>query len=168
MPTTTTRAKEHQARWQEIIADPNLRELPYTVETNHRGQIVLSPHTTHHSRQQKRIQTKLDSLLQSGEAFTEWPVATDGGTKQADVIWTSNSRLEEMDETGDPPTIAPEICVEVMSDSKTMDEMHEKRTLYLEAGATEVWIVDEDNRVRFFGDEEIEHSRMVPDFPSQL
>jgi hypothetical protein len=43
MPTTTTPAEEHQARWQEIVADPALRDIPYKVETNHRGQLVLSP-----------------------------------------------------------------------------------------------------------------------------
>ncbi|PSQ66923.1 MAG: Uma2 family endonuclease, partial [Bacteroidetes bacterium SW_7_64_58] len=28
MPTTTTRAKEHQKRWQEIVSDPALEDLP--------------------------------------------------------------------------------------------------------------------------------------------
>ena len=50
MPTPQAPAEEHQQQWREIVADPTLRDLPYKVETNHRGQIVLSPHTTHHAR----------------------------------------------------------------------------------------------------------------------
>jgi Uma2 family endonuclease len=168
MPATTTKAQEHQSRWQEIVGDPALRDLPYKVETNARGQLVLSPHTTRHSRQQKAIQKKLDQLLSGGEAFSEWPIATAGGTKQADVIWTSNQRLQEMDETGDPPTLAPVICVEVMSESNDWDEMEKKRRLYLDAGAEEVWVVTEEGEVHFFQEEKIEQSTLVPNFPERL
>lgn len=168
MSTTTTRAKEHQARWNEIVQDPSLRDLPYKVETNSRGQIVLSPHPTSHARRQKAVQKKLDQLLTGGEAFSKWPVATSGGTKQADVIWTSDSRLLEMNETGDPPTLAPEICVEVMSESNDWAEMEAKINLYREAGAEEVWVVEQDGRVRFLADEELERSTLAPDFPTSL
>ena len=165
MPTTTTPAQE---RWQEIASDPLLSELPYKVETNHRGQIVLSPHRNRHTFRQKAIEKKLDTLLSSGEAFQELAIATSSGTKQADVVWASTGRLGEMKQTGDPTTLAPEICVEVMSDSNDFEEMHEKRRLYLEADAEEVWIVTEDREVRFFGEEEMERSELAYDFPSRL
>ena len=168
MPTTTTRAKEHQKRWQEIVSDPSLRDLPYKVETNERGQIVLSPHKNRHTFQQKALQTKLDELLSGGEAFQELAIATSGGTKQADVVWASDDRLAEMKETGDPTTLAPEICVEVLSSSNTAEEIREKRELYFESGAEEVWVVDKDDRVRFFGEEEMEESELVPGFPKEL
>ena len=168
MPTTTTRAKELQKRWDEIASDPSLRDLPYKVETNHRGQIVLSPHTNRHTFQQKAVQKKLDELLSGGEAFQELAIATSGGTKQADVVWSSDDRLAEMRETGDPTTLAPEICVEVLSSSNTEEEIREKRGLYFESGAEEVWVVDKEGRVRFFRQEEIEASELVPEFPDQL
>jgi len=168
MQTTTTPAEEHQARWQEIVADPTLQDLPYKVETNHRGQLVLSPQTNRHSLQQKAVEKELDTLLSDGEAFPEWAIATAGGTKQADIIWASDERLREMRETGDPTTLAPEICVEVMSGPNDWDEMEEKRALYREAGAEEGWIVTEDGDVRFFADEEIDTSEIVPDFPDHV
>lgn len=168
MPTTTTRAKEHQQQWQEIVKNPLLSELPYKVETNSRGQIVLSPQTNRHSRQQKAVEKKLDALLSGGEAFQEWAIATSGGTKQADVIWASDDRLREMEQTGDPTTLAPEVCIEVMSESNDWEEMQEKRSLYREAGAEEVWIVDQDGQVRFFAEEEMETSELAPDFPKHL
>ena len=73
-----------------------------------------------------------------------------------------------MNKTGDPPTLAPEICVEVMSPRNSMAEMQEKRALYLEAGAEEVWIVEEDGTVRFYADEERDTSHLAPDFPKNL
>ncbi len=168
MPTTTTPAEKHQERWQKIVDDPLLSDLPYKVETNRRGQIVLSPHKNRHSRQQKLILKRLDSLLQSGEAFPEWALATSEGVKVPDVIWASASRLDEMEETGDPATLAPELCVEVMSESNDWDEAHEKRALYREAGAEEVWIVEKDGSVRFFADDELGHSELAPDFPQSI
>lgn len=168
MPTTTTPAEEHQERWQEIVKDPLLSELPYKVETNRRGQIVLSPHKNRHSRQQKLILKHLDRRLGSGEAFPEWALATSEGVKVPDVIWASDDRLANMEETGDPATLAPEICVEVMSDSNDWDEVHEKQSLYREAGADEVWVVEADGSVRFFADDELECSGLVPDFPSSI
>ena len=168
MPTTTIEAKEQQERWQKISSDPLLSELSYKVETNHRGQIILSPHKNRHTFQQKAVEKKLDRLLSGGEAFQELAIATSGGTKQADVVWASDDRLDEMKETGDPTTLAPEICVEIMSGANTMSEMHEKCDLYLEAGADEVWIVNQDGRVRFFGEEEMENSGLVPDYPSRV
>jgi len=163
-------AEDHQARWDEVTRDPSLQDLPYNVETNRRGQIVLSPHTTRHARQQKAVQKRLDEALGGGgEAFSEWPVATSGGTKQVDVIWTSDGRLGEMDATGEPPTLAPEICVEVMSEANTWEEMDQKRQLYLEAGAEEVWVVSEEGDVRFFSEEgELGGSNLAEGFPGQL
>jgi Uma2 family endonuclease len=168
MPTIASDATEQQEQWQKISRDSLLSELPYKVETNIRGQIVLSPHTNRHTFQQKAVLKKLDELLSGGEAFQELAIATSGGTKQADVVWASDDRLVEMKQTGDPTTLAPEICVEVMSDANTMHEMHEKRELYRKAGADEVWIVDQDGQVRFFGEEEQEHSDLVPDFPIRV
>jgi Uma2 family endonuclease len=165
MPTTTTREQE---RWHEIVAAPQLQALPYKVESNAQGQILLRPHTTRRARQQKAVMRRLDALRPDGDAFQEWPVVTEDGTRQADVVWTSPERLREMDETGDPPTLAPELCVEVLSESSTVEERAEKRALYRAAGAEEVWIVEADGRVRFFRDEEVEQSDLVPEFPTQI
>jgi Uma2 family endonuclease len=168
MPTTTTRAEDHQERWKEIASDPLLGKLPYKVETNHRGQIVLSPHRFSHSQLQRTIQKKLDEVLAGGEVFPECPITTEKGVRQADVAWASQGRVSEMEETGDPPTLAPEICIEVMSKSNDWEEMEEKRKLYREAGAEEVWVVDGEGDVRFFADGELEESRLAEGFPNEL
>lgn len=35
---------ETLAFWEQVLADPCLRDLPDKVETNQHGQVVLSPH----------------------------------------------------------------------------------------------------------------------------
>ena len=168
MPTTTTRAKEHQKRWQEIVSDPALEDLPYKVETNHRSQIVLSPPKAARSDQQGDLIALLSDHVSGGKSRPEFPIATSGGTKVPDVVWVTTDRRQQMRETGDPPTLAPEICAEVMSESNDWAEMHEKRALYREAGAEEVWIVTEEGEVRFFKEEEMEESELASDFPDHL
>lgn len=73
-----------------------------------------------------------------------------------------------MEETGDPPTLAPEICVEIMSETNTESEMREKRALYRNAGAEEVRIVDSDGHIRFFEEEKTMTSAPAPDAPGHL
>ena len=165
MQTTQT---VHQARWDKIVHDPALQDLPYKVETNARGQLILSPHSNRHSRQQGRIAKLLAAHLDDGESYSEFALASSSGVKVADVIWVSREREKKMIETGDPSTLAPEICVEVMSPANSIAEMDEKRALYLDAGAEEVWIVEEDGTVRFFADEERDASRLAPTFPKKI
>ena len=173
MPTVATQAREHQAlehqeRWQEIVTDPALRDLPYKVETNRRGQIVLSPHSNRHSDLQAALFQLLQQHAPDGHVSVEYALATPRGVKTSDVVWMSLGRREEMRETGDPSTLAPEICVEVMSESNTEEEMQEKRALYREIGAEEVWVVGEEGGIRFFGEEEAERSGIAPDCPQSV
>ena len=168
MPTTTTKTKEHQARWNEIVRDPALRDLPYKVETNEQGQILLSTHPNRHSFQQYDIQKLLEQHAPEGVVPPEFALATPKGVKAPDVVWMSPDRRKEIKATGDPTTLAPEICVEVMSDSNTWSEMDQKRTLYLEAGAEEVWVRSQDGRVRFFSEEELDQSNLAPGFPKEV
>ena len=125
MPTTTTPATAHQARWEEVVRDPSLRNLPYKVETNATGQIVLSPHTAEHADLQEHIQDLLRAHAPEGRQPPEYPITTSEGVKQADVVWMSAERRTKMRETGDPPTLAPELCLAVLTPtnrSATNDE----------------------------------------------
>lgn len=165
MPTTLT---PQQAQWQEIARDPALQDLPYKIETNARGQLVLSPHKNRHSRLQEAVQDLLRTHAPSGRQPPEFALATPEGVKAPDVVWMSPAREREMMETGDPATLAPELCIEIMSDSNTMAEMEQKRALYRDIGADEVWIVDENGQIQFFDDEERETSQIAPDCPAEI
>lgn len=152
--------------WEEVCAHKSLRDLPFKIETNRHGKIVMSPAKNNHGFMQGRIVKLLAQLLPEGEASTELAVETSDGVKVADVAWASADlylRLEPMVNCD----VAPEICVEIVSASNGTAEMAEKRDLYLSVGVKEVWLVDADSRrVEFFTPEGLrEHSALCPGFP---
>jgi len=165
MPTTTT---VHQERWHAITDDPTLQDLPYKIETNNRGQLILSPHKNRHSDLQTRLFLLLQKHAPAGHISVEYALATPEGVKVPDVVWMSPGRRAEMRDTGDPSTLAPELCVEILSASNTDDELREKRALYREIGAEEVWIVDPDGRIRFFAETERDASALAPSCPTRV
>jgi Uma2 family endonuclease len=109
-------------------------------------------------------------LLPDGEIFTECPVSTAGGVKVADVAWIAPDRRENLVELVllEP---APEICVEVLSPSNSAAEIDQKRALYFDAGAAEVWICNLDGSMSFFvGPDHLQSSTSVlcPAFPTRI
>lgn len=154
--------------WQEVCNSPSLKNLPFKIELNEYGQVVMSPMKVNHSRLQGKIERLLLSFLAGGEVFPECAIHTDKGTKVADVVWVSNSRLLQIKDEIECP-IAPEICIEVLSDSNTDKEMQEKRALYFQQQAQEVWLCDQQGGMRFFNAQtELLHSELVPDFPVKI
>ena len=134
------------ARWQEVLADANLRDLPYKVETNRGGQLVMSPAKNIHAFYQGRIAVLLERQL-GGHTFAECSIATPEGVKVADVAWCPDDFLARYG-FEDPYSVAPEICVEIKSPSNAEAELLAKVRLYLDAGDTEVWLVDAKGAVR--------------------
>jgi Uma2 family endonuclease len=165
MPSPLT---QRQAQWREIAEDPSLHGLPYKVETNERGQLILSPHAGSHAQLQSRLFQLLRRHVPEGLLAVAYAVATPAGVKIPDVVWMSPAREREMAATGDPSSRAPELCVEMMGASSTEAEMRDKRALYRDLGAEEVWIVSDDGRVRFFGADEWDTSQIAPSFPATV
>jgi Uma2 family endonuclease len=169
-PLTKERTREQAGfTWEEIIHDPNLRDLPYKIETNEYGQIVMSPPPAlpHGFRQSNTVRL-LKEHTSEGQVATACPVVTSKGTKGVDAAWFSDERRAQVgDQTRSP--IAPEICVEILSPANTDAEMAEKKALYFEAGAEEVWLCDTEGRMRFFdADGEREASARAPGFPHEV
>ena len=160
METTTS--------WHRVLEDPRLRELPYKVETNEHGQIVLSPHKPQHGLRQGRLVRLLNQSLDSGVTAVEFAVETGKGVKVPDVIWISDERLADMPEKAEASPVMPEVVVEVLSEGNTEAEIVEKRQLYLEEGAEEVWTCDVDGTMQFYdAGGALDHSALVPSFPTQ-
>ena len=111
--------------WQDIRAHPALQDLPFKLETDRWGHIVMSPASNRHSRLQSLIARLLDRHLSDGEAFVECSVGTREGVKVADVAWASSAFLRRHG-AADPYPEAPEIVVEVLSPLiKTYPNLHE-------------------------------------------
>lgn len=156
MPLTSYRdSVENQTalnlkRWREVLADPELVGLPYRIETDRHGHILMSPPPVPaHGKKQNRIGSILEQLLPDGHVITECPVSTADGVKAIDVAWLALERGPEAD-TETCLTRAPEICVEIISPSNTASEIQEKIALYFDSGATEVWICEKDGTIRFY------------------
>jgi len=165
----STQTKERPGlSWKEVCEDPNLQDLPYKIETNDRGQIVMSPTYAWHGKFAFRIAQRLEETLPEGESSVETAIQTAKGTKVADAIWCTAERWAEIKDAYDVP-VAPEICVEVRSPTNTDAEIDEKRQLYLDAGAEEVWVCDEKGQIIFYdADGEREASQRASSFPSRI
>lgn len=154
--------------WQEVVDEPTLQDLPFKIETNEYGQVVMSPASNRHGRFQTRIAVILDGELTEGEVLTECSVQTIKGVKVADVAWISSEFLDEHGyET--PYQRAPELCIEVVSSSNSRIEMTDKLDLYFQAGAKEVWFCSATGVFRFFAREsELAGSTLFPNFPKSI
>lgn len=133
-------------QWQEVIANPYLKDLPFKVELNDRGIIEMSPASNRHAWWQSRLAQLIRISIGHGETLTEASIQTANGVRVPDVIWVSADFLTRQN-WATPFTRAPELCVEIVSPSNTRIEMLDKIRLYLEAGASEVWIVSESGQL---------------------
>ena len=120
------------ARWREVLEDPSLRDLPYKVETNRGGQLIMSPAKNVHAFYQGRVAALLERAL-GGYVFAECSIGTPEGVKVPDVAWCSNDYLSTYGVV-DPYAVAPELCVEIKSPSNAESELQAKVRLYLDAG----------------------------------
>lgn len=135
--------------WIDVINNPFLKDLPFKIELNKWGKILMSPASNNHGIRQYEVAKYLDTHKQSGKIIIECSIKTPQGVKVADVAWASDAFIAEHgDQT--PYTTAPEICVEVVSPSNSRAEMDEKITLYLNQGAHEVWLCDQEGEISYF------------------
>lgn len=136
-------------QWADVMQDPSLQDLPYKIELNEWGQLVMSPASNQHGIYQTKIGWILISHMTGGTVVSECSITTSVGVKVADVAWCSAAFLQKHGvET--PFTEAPEICVEIVSPSNSDRQMQEKMALYFQCGAKECWLVTEEGEVRFF------------------
>lgn len=157
-------AQEFLALWRKVLNDPSLQDLPYKVELDDWRRIVLSPATNLHALLAFEIATWLRGHLKGGRAFTESAVLTRSGVRVPDAVWASKARMVGANEVF---SVAPEICVEVISPSNKAGAIEEKIGLYFDAGAVEVWTCDLEGHMRFFdSDGVLEQSKLAPKFPS--
>jgi Uma2 family endonuclease len=98
----------------------------------------------------------------------ECAVDTSDGTKVPAVVWASEGKLKQYFDLASWPE-APEICVEVMSDTNTEAEMEAKRRLYFAKGALEVWLCSEQGQMTFFAPRgQIPTSALCPAYPASV
>jgi Uma2 family endonuclease len=154
-----------EMKWSDVIDDPVLTELPFKIELNEWGKIEMSPASNLHGMLQTAIVFNLKLLCEGGKAFVECSIETTKNVKVADVVWASSSfYARNGNET--PFKESPEIVVEVASPSNTLEELMNKKELYFEKGAKEVWLCSEDGVMSFYSVKgKITESLQCPTFP---
>ncbi len=148
--------------WDEIINNPILQNLPFKIETNKFGQILMSPASNRHGSIQFDVGKKIDRKRKNGKVMVECSISTSDGVKVADVAWASDEFIAEFGEVTPYPK-APEICVEVVSPRNTKAEIKHKVELYLAKGALEIWVVNSDKEIAYYTHVgQINKSKLVP------
>ena len=135
--------------WAGIINNPYLKDLPFKIEQNRWGKIVMSPASNRHGMLQSEAVFYLRNKMPKGQVIVECSINTSDGVKVADVAWASEAFI---DQNGDatPYQQAPEICIEIISPSNSKEEMSQKIELYLAKGAVEVWLCHDNGKVDCF------------------
>ena len=171
LPAQENQTAFNLQRWSELQSDQDLARLPYTIETDRFGRVIMSPPpASDHTKRVARISRHLHELFPQGEVLAETAISTTDGVKVTDAAWLSPGRTQELD-AGPCLLRAPEICIEVLSPSNSQLEMAEKRALYFEAGAAEVWICRLDGAMTFLLRPDLEQrdkSALCPDFPPKI
>lgn len=150
LPSIKDQTAFNLERWEALAHDEQVRQWPGRVETDRFGRTIMYHYAEFsHGGKQFDIGKLLSKLIPNGRVNVECPISTSDGVKVADVTWLSKTRLLKI---GGKTVLkaAPEICVEVISPANTKQEIQQKKMLYFEAGAQEVWICDRKGRMFFF------------------
>ena len=116
-------------QWQEVCEHPDLQNLPFKIELNETGKILMSPVKVYHSVFQGEIAALLKSYRKDGKVLTECAIQTHKGTKVADVAWASKEIFKKIRYETEC-SVAPELCMEILSFGNTSYEIEEKKSLY--------------------------------------
>jgi len=113
------------------------------IELHHGEVVVISPPKHGHQRLQDRLQTLLQGLLDRYVVHMEMTFRP----MPEHEVWVADVgcvSAERDDATGDDEYLkgAPELVIEVLSPSKTVDEINDKMFICMANGCNGFWTVD--------------------------
>ena len=85
-------------KWNELIENPLFQNLPYKVELNKFGTILMSPASNKHGFLQIEVGSQIKDNQKSGRVFAECSILTSEGVRVADVAWASDEFVAEFGE----------------------------------------------------------------------
>lgn len=71
--------------WSAVISNPLFENLPFKIELNKWGKILMSPANNHHGRLQYQVGKLIDRHKNHGEIIMECSIKTVDGVKVADL-----------------------------------------------------------------------------------
>jgi len=82
--------------WANVVNDPFLKDLPFKIELNKWGKILMSPASNNHGRLQYEVGAYIDKhIRRSGTIIMECSIQTSDGVKVADVAWASTAFIDQ-------------------------------------------------------------------------
>lgn len=154
--------------WEDLCHRPDLHNLPFKIELDAHGKVIMSPVKVYHSALQGELAALLRLNRRDGKILTECAIHTRVGTRVADAAWASPDTYRII-RTEAECSVAPEVCIEILSSSNTEEEIETKKTLYFEQGAREFWLCERDGAMVHFDPRgRIERSLLFPDFPRRV
>ena len=71
-------------QWSEVISNPQLQDLPFKIEFNKFGQLLMSPTSNLHGCVKASLAVRLLNEMPEGEVITGCSIETSDGVKVAD------------------------------------------------------------------------------------
>lgn len=136
-------------QWSDAINNLVLQNLPFKIEQNKFGNILMSPASNQHGRIQVQININLSNQLPKEKVIAECSTQTAEGVKAADLVWASDEFINTFSYKTPYPK-EPEICIKIVSPSNSKAEISNKVNFYLAKGAIEVWIVHENGKIETY------------------
>jgi Uma2 family endonuclease len=165
MAVTTTRSRPKLLTYEQYLAEPVLHRRYDIVDGERR--FMPGPSWRH-----QRIQRNATRILERYEEETGSGYVIGAPfdilirrsprlrTRQPDVLFITRSRLAQgggIPASG-PLEVAPELVVEIISDSETENLLQAKLADYVAIGVNEAWVVRPDTRI-------VEVVRLAPEGP---
>jgi len=152
--------------WERLCTTPGFSHPGYTCDVLPDGKVIMSPTFNYHGWYQARLAVLFAQLAPAGQPFVELAVLTDSGLFEVDVAWTREFRTLREQKYASP---APEICVEVESESNTPQEFSRKKEALFAAGCAEVWVVRTGGEIEFYvKGHRVDRSPLLPAFPANI
>ena len=140
------------------LTPADLKTLPRPIDGRHyelsQGElIVVGTAGTRHERVKRRILKALFSYevqYSTGEVFAESMFTLGEGTARVpDAAFVHNAKVESLPDADAPIPFAPDLAVEVISESESAFDAERKVGEYLRGGTLEVWqVYPNERRVR--------------------
>lgn len=115
----------------------------------HEGALLMnSPASRTHERIFRHLLSKLEAFCLehgAGEVLgSRFPVRLQDKQYEPDLLFVRKDRVQELEETHFPG--APDLVVEILSESTREKDLHIKRPAYQDAGVRELWLIDPERR----------------------
>ncbi len=97
--------------WREVVGHPSLKDLPFKIETNAEGYIMMAAAKNRHRLYHARISGWLQLHGQEKGSVSECNIQTSDGVKIADVAWGSIEFFKK-NRDDDPYQESPEVVID--------------------------------------------------------